>query len=217
MTGAGKGIVMRGWVFAVCAALGLSGCTAAEVWAPDEAVAKASYQHDGPPRLTLYTMINNRTGAGAHSSLMVNGSERVIFDPAGSFKHETLPERNDVVYGITPQVEDVYTRYHARETFRVHVQKLDVSPATAERVLQLAKTNGPVPSAHCARATSTLLAQIYPETISTTWSPIRLSESFATLPGVTGRVLREYDSDDNSKVLDDWDPNRVAKAAAAGG
>jgi len=207
---------MRGWVIAVCAALNLAGCTATEVWAPDEAVAKASYRHSGPPRLTLYTMINNQSGAGAHSSLMVNGSERVIFDPAGSFKHETLPERNDVVFGITPQVEDVYTRYHARETFRVRVQKLDVSPATAERVMQLAKSNGPVPPAHCARATSTLLAQVYPDAVETTWSPVRLSESFATLPGVTGRVLREYDSDDNSKVLADWDPNRVAKAATGG-
>ena len=118
---------MRKLVLAFCAAFALSGCAAERVWAPDDAVARAAYRHDGPPRLTLFTMINNRTGAGAHTSLMINGSQRVIFDPAGSFKHETLPERHDVVYGITPPVADVYTRYHARKTYHVKVQELDVS------------------------------------------------------------------------------------------
>ena len=208
--------MMRGWIVAICACVMLAGCVGQEVWAPDDAVAKAAYRHDGPPRLTLYTMINNRTGAGAHTSLMINGSQRVIFDPAGSFKHETLPERNDVVYGITPPVEDVYTRYHARETYHVLVQNLDVPPETAERVFRLAQSYGAVPSAQCARSTSTILSQVYPGAVRPTWSPVRLAEDFATLPGVTERRLREYDSDDNSKVLDDWDPNRVAQAARGG-
>jgi hypothetical protein len=207
---------MRGWVIAICACVMLAGCVGQEVWAPDDAVSKAAYRHDGPPRLTLFTMINNRTGAGAHTSLMINGSQRVIFDPAGSFKHETLPERNDVVYGITPPVADVYTRYHARETYHVRVQDLDVPAEAAERVFRLAQSYGAVPSAQCARSTSTILAQVYPGVVRPTWSPVRLAEDFATLPGVSERRLREYDSDDNSKVLDDWDPNRVAQAATGG-
>ncbi len=201
---------------AVCAALALAGCVGQEVWAPDEAVAKAAYRHDGPPRLTLFTMINNRSGAGAHTSLMINGAQRVIFDPAGSFGHETLPERNDVVYGITPPVADVYTRYHARETYHVRVQKLDVPRDTANRVFRLAQSYGAVPPAQCARATSAILAQVFPGAVTPTWSPNRLAEDFATLPGVTERRLREYDSDDNSKVLDDWNPQRVAQEAAGG-
>ena len=207
---------MRSWIAAICACVTLAGCVGQEVWAPDDAVAKAAYRHDGPPRLTLYTMINNRTGAGAHTSLMINGSQRVIFDPAGSFKHETLPERNDVVYGITPPVEDVYTRYHARETYHVRVQNLDVPAETAEQVFRLAQSYGAVPPAQCARSTSTILSQVYPGTVRPTWSPVRLADDFAALPGVTERRLREYDSDDNSKVLDDWDPDRVAQAATGG-
>ena len=114
---------MRSLFLAFCAALTLAGCAAESVWAPDEAVTRAAYRHDGPPRLTLFTMINNSTGGGAHTALMINGSQRVIFDPAGSFnKLGSLPERNDLLYGITPAVEDVYTRYHARETFRVRIQ-----------------------------------------------------------------------------------------------
>lgn len=201
---------MRSWVLACCAVLSLGACAAETVWAPDEDVARAAYRHDGPPSLTLYTMINNNNGSGAHTSLMINGSQRVIFDPAGSFKHETIPERNDVVFGITPAVEDVYKRYHARASYHVQVQELDVPPETAERVMQLAKGYGPVPSAQCARSTSTILAQVFPENISATWGPRKLADQFASLPGVTEERLREYDSDDNSKVLETWDPTRYA-------
>ena len=205
---------MRAVFFAACAAMMVSGCAAERVWAPDEEVARATYRHDGPTRLTLYTMLNNNSGAGAHTALMVNGSQRVIFDPAGSFNTSSvLPERNDVLFGITPQVEDVYTRYHARETFRVKVQKLDVSPEIARRTEQAIMAYGPVPQAMCASSTSKILADIFPGRINQTWSPKKLAQNFAQLPGVSERVLREYDSDDNSKVLDDWDPQRVARAA----
>jgi hypothetical protein len=206
---------MRAVVLAACAVLGLSGCAAERVWAPDEEVAQAAYRHDGPPRLTLYTMLNNNSGAGAHTALMVNGSQRVIFDPAGSFnKSRVLSERNDVLYGITPQVEDVYTRYHARETFRVKVQKLDVSPDVARRTEQAVMSYGAVPQAMCANSTSDILAEVFPGRVNQTWSPRKLADEFAQLPGVTERVLREYDSDDNSKVLDDWDPERERVARA---
>ncbi len=205
---------MRNLVLAFCSALMLAGCTGQKVWAPDEAVARAAYRHDGPPRLTLYTMINNRTGAGAHTSLMINGSQRVIFDPAGSFKHETLPERNDVVYGITPPVADVYTRYHARKTYHVKVQELDVSPAVAEAAIRAVMSNGPVASAMCARSTSAVLASLPGfENIQTTWYPVKLADQFGKTPGVREQELYEYDSDDNSKVLRQWNPDAVARGA----
>jgi hypothetical protein len=204
---------MRGFVLAALAAVLLAGCAAEPVWAPDDAVAKAAYRHDGPPRLTLYTMINRRNGNGGHSSLMINGSQRVIFDPAGSFKHPAIPERNDVVFGISPQVEDVYTRYHARETWYVKIQELDVSPQTAERVMQMAKSYGAVPSAMCAQSTSTILSEVYPGAIGTTWSPVKLADAFGRLPGVREQSLYEDDSDDNSKVLREWNPTAVAQAA----
>lgn len=204
---------MRKLVLAFCAAFALGGCAAERVWAPDEAVAKAAYRHDGPPRLTLFTMINNRTGAGAHTSLMINGSQRVIFDPAGSFKHETLPERHDVVFGITPPVADVYTRYHARKTYHVKVQELDVSPAVAEAAIRTVMSYGAVPSAMCARSTSTVLASLPGfENIQTTWYPVKLADQFGAVPGVREQELYEYDSDDNSKVLREWNPNAVARA-----
>lgn len=204
---------MRNWFLAICAVSVLGGCTGEAIWASDEEVAKAAYRHDGPPRLTLFTMINNNSGAGAHTSLMINGSQRVIWDPAGSFKHHTLPERNDVVFGITPGVAKVYTRYHARETYHVKVQKLDVPPELAQRAMQVALSKGPAPSAQCSLSTSQILAQLFPGQVKPTWFPVRLAEDFGKLPGVTEKEFYEYDSDDNSKVLKEWNPNAVAQAA----
>lgn len=201
---------MRAIVLAFCALLAVAGCAAPPgVWATDEDVARVAYRHDGPPRLTLFTMLNNSNGAGAHTSLMINGSQRVIWDPAGSFKHETIPERHDVIFGVSPMVADVYTRFHARETFHVRIQRLDVTPAQAEKVMQLAMAYGPVPQAQCARSTSSILAQIFPGQIGQTWFPRTLADDFAALPGVTEETLYEYDSDDNSKVLAAWDPSKV--------
>ncbi len=204
---------MRALLLCLISAFVLAACAATSVWAPDEAVARAAYRHDGPPRLTLFTMVNNRTGSGGHTSLMINGSQRVIFDPAGSFKHETIPERDDVIFGITPQVADVYTRYHARETWHVRIQEIDVSPQMAERVMRLAQGNGAVPNAFCAHATSAILAQAFPGQVSRTFYPVRLADQFARVPGVREQRLHEYDSDDNSRVLREWTPGAVARNA----
>ncbi|MBE0454969.1 MAG: hypothetical protein IBX58_14970 [Roseovarius sp.] len=201
---------MRSVFLALGVVLMLAGCAAESVWSTDDEVARAAYRHDGPPRLTLYTMINNRTGSGAHSALMINGAQRVMFDPAGSFNSlRTLPERNDVLYGITPHVADVYTRYHARETFHVRIQRLDVTPEMADRAMALAKAAGPVPNAACSLATSRILAQLFPGEVSTSWFPVKTADAFARILGVTEETLYEYDSDDNSKVLANWDPARA--------
>ncbi len=201
---------MRFLTLALCGTFALAGCAAPPgVWATDEAVARAAYSHDGPPRLTLFTMLNNTSGSGAHSSLMINGAQRVIWDPAGSFKHETIPERNDMIYGVTPMVADVYTRFHARKTFHVQIQELDVTPEVAARAMQLAGGYGAVPQAQCARSTSSILAELFPGKVSQTWLPKALATEFGAIPGVSEQVLYEYDSDDNSKVLAQWDPSKV--------
>ena len=68
-------------VLRLCAAImvaGLvAGCAVNEDTSSDEDIRQATYVHDGPPRLTLYTMVSNDTGAGAHTSLLINGSQRV--------------------------------------------------------------------------------------------------------------------------------------------
>lgn len=186
----------------------LASCgTGESVWASDERIKQVMYRDSGPAKLTLFTMVSNSTGSGAHTSLMINGSQRVIFDPAGSFKHPSIPERNDVVYGITPQIADVYTRYHARETYHVVVQELEVSAEVAEVLLQRAMAYGAVSKAHCTNSTSSILKGVPGfENIRVTYFPNNLAKQFGALPGVTEQALYEYDADDNSRVLRQWVP-----------
>ena len=202
----------------IAACLGLAvlgGCGAA----PDrtryddlEVVQRAAYRHDGPPALTLYTMVSNKTGAGAHTSLMINGSQRVIFDPAGSVQHPDIAERGDVLFGVTPRIADFYARAHARETFHVVIQRIEVDAATAEKALQLALDNGAVSQAFCSQATSRLLRQLPGfDSIRPTFFPNSLSDQFAKLPGVTTRTLRENDSDDKSEAIAEFDAEQRAR------
>ncbi|MEX5727872.1 hypothetical protein Ga0609869_001225 [Rhodovulum iodosum] len=181
----------------------LAACGGAEpVWAPDEAVERAVYSHDEPPSITLFTMINNRSGAGGHSAMMVNASQRVIFDPAGTWWHGNAPERNDVHHGITPLRLKFYKDYHARETFHVVMQTKQVSPDVAERALMLVQNYGAVPKAMCGRATSTVLAELPGfETVPSSMYPKRIMAGFAKLPGVTTETIFDDDSDNNTAVL----------------
>lgn len=179
----------------LCAALlAIAGCATKQPYADGETIAAVSYRDPGPSTLTLYTMVNNRTGKGGHSSLMINASERVIFDPAGSFKSTVVPERNDVLFGITPGVELAYRGSHARSTFHVVVQTAEVTPEQAEIAYRLALKSGPVPGVYCANATSSLLKQVPGfENIDVTFYPTKLERQFGSLPGV--RTERYYEND----------------------
>jgi len=169
------------------------------VWAPDHVVNAAVYRSTGERSLTLYTMRNVGSGNGAHSSLLVDASQRVMFDPAGSFGHATIPERNDVLFGMNPRVEDYYVSYHARSSFFVEGQRIVISPAVAEQALRLVMSNGAVPQAACTRATSAILKQLSGfEAINRTYFPKRLRDDFAKIPGVVLTEYRENDADDKS-------------------
>ncbi len=190
-------------VFGVLALLALASCGAVDVeYASDAEVSQARYVHDGPTSITLYTVINNRSGQGAHTGLLINGSERVMFDPAGSWQHPALPERNDVHFGVTPKMVLFYIDYHARETFHVIEQTVVVSPQVAEIAIARAKAYGAVPKAQCANSTSSILRGVPGfEGIEATWYPQKLSQSFARIPGATSRKIYDDDADDNHGVL----------------
>lgn len=187
----------------LCAALALSACVAPEgKWAPDEAVAAARFVEDGPREVTLYTVINNRSQAGAHSGLLIKGSETILFDPAGSWYHPRLPERNDVHFGVTPKMRAFYIDYHARETFRVMEQTVTVPPEVADMIATRAKAYGAVPQAQCANSITSILSGVPGfEAIDRTWFPKKLSEDFAALSGVRSRVITDDDADENHGVL----------------
>lgn len=187
--------------WAVLAMVALVGCAAPR---PDDAtpeeIAAARYVPGGSPKLTLITVVNNSSGSGGHTALMVSGSEQVIFDPAGSFQHPDIPKRQDVIYGVTPGWFAAYKSAHARSTYHVVTQEIAVSPVQAETALQLVKGNGAVGSAFCANATSSLLSRVPGfEDIDVTFFPVRLQEQFAQRAGVVTDAYYENDAGD---VLD---------------
>lgn len=181
----------------------VAGCTGSQRPQADQAeIVARSYRDPGPSTLTLYTMINTRTGSGAHTSLMIGGSERVIFDPAGSFRADVVPIKDDVLYGITPAVERAYRSSHARESHYARIQTIEVTPQQAEIALQLAKQSGPVAGAFCANSTANLLKQVPGfEQIDVTFYPVKLSEQFGQIPGVVTSEYRENDDADLQKGL----------------
>lgn len=186
------------------AALALVGCggPAEPTWAPDAEVQRRAYTHDGPPTITLFTVVNNDSNAGRHSGLMISGNERIMFDPAGSFYHPHAPERNDVHHGFDETVLKVYIDYHARETFDVLIQEIEVTPEVAAIAAQAAQSYGAVPKAQCSIAIGRVLRQVPGfETMPVGYSPNALSRRLAELPGVTSRTVTDDDADDNHGVL----------------
>jgi len=193
---------MKRRTFLLAAPAFLTGCGGVareEVVASMADVNRVAYAHPGPKRLTLFTMKNVGSGNGAHTGLMINASQRVLWDPAGTFGHATIPERNDVHFGITPQLEELYISYHSRETYYTLIQEVDVPAETAELALRLAMANGPTPKAACTRHTSRMLGQLPGFTgIRSAFFPDKLSDQFAEIPGVRSREYYESDSDDKS-------------------
>lgn len=194
---------MRLHLLAIGLMAALSACGAAEPrWAPDTAVTQARYVHGSPPAVTLFTVISTRNGQGAHSGLMVNGSQRLMFDPAGSWSLPRLAERNDVHFGMTDKMVNFYIDYHARETYYVVEQTKQVSPEVAEHLIRAVQAYGAVPKAQCSQSISSILSNTPGlESLPQTWFPKKLMSAFGELPGVTQRTITDDDADDNHGIL----------------
>lgn len=196
----------------------LSACAAQSVWAPDDAVQAARYVHPGPKEIALLTSISDRSGNGAHSALIINGSERILFDPAGNWDDPRAPERNDVRFGFTPQMEVNYYAYQSFGPFHAIVQRVTVSPEVAERALMLAKANGAVPSAFCTSATSGLLQQLPGfESLPDTMYPKTLMDAFAAVPGVRTELKIGPAAPDEAKMEPRLSPVIARVLAGQGG
>lgn len=157
---------------------------------PPDTVAAAAFVSGDAPTLTLLTTVNTRSGAGAHTALLIDGSQRVLYDPAGSFYHPRVPEQDDLKFGITDSVLNFYLDYHSQPPFEVIEQTIPVSPATADRAVALSRAQGAAPSAYCANYTSAILRELPGfQGLTQTFYPNELAEAFGTLPGVQERTV----------------------------
>lgn len=184
-------------LWAVAAAAVLAGCAESIVDSPEE-VAAARYVSDEAPYISLMTMANVSNDRGAHSAILVNGSQVALYDPAGTFGHHTIPERNDVLYGITDRHKQAYEWYHARESTYVVEQKVAVSRALADAVIARMEAEGPSPKMQCGIHSGRIL-QSFPEFAHVPVSiwPGDLMKAFAQVPGVETRRIYQDDVGQN--------------------
>ena len=184
------------------AALPLAACGADNIMASDEAVRAARFVSDEPPSITLFTVIGIPRGEGGHAALMINGSQRVIFDPAGTWNHPRIPERHDVLYGITPNFKNFYIDYHARSTYWVAEDTVPVSLAVADAAIRSAEQQGAVAKSFCAVGTGQVLRRVPGfQGAPTGFSPMKMRRWFLTLPGVVSKSHHDGDPANNHNVL----------------
>lgn len=184
--------------------IGLSACGAESVWAPNAEVAKYRYVAAPPRTISLVTVVNNVSGEGGHSALIINAPEQqVAFDPAGTWTNPYAPERNDVHFGMTPGVIDNFLDYHTRVTWHTVVQTIPVTPEVAQMALQLVEKNGPADKAFCADTNSKILRELPGfGSMPQTFFPVTLMDAFAKLPGVKTRVYYDNDPDVNTTKIE---------------
>lgn len=181
--------------------LALAGCAVGNPPSADPAeVTRRSYSHGGQAQITLFTVRGVGKDSGAHTAMLVNGSERVLWDPAGSFLHPHVPEVGDVLHGITPLIERVYIDYHVRPDFYVVRQDKAVTQETADRIIAAMRAHGAAGQATCALSTSGILRQAGLD-VGRSWFPNALMRDFGDLAGVTTTRIDTSNVDTNHNVI----------------
>lgn len=179
----------------------LSACAGSERNAPIASSADiqaAAYVSPLPASITLMTMVNENGDFGEHTGILINASQQVLYDPAGTFRHSTSPNARDVNYGMHPAMVEYYKSYHARRGYYVVSQEIQVTPEIAELVFQRAVAQGKTAKLRCAISASSVLNGIPMfSSIPTTFFPGKIMDTFAKLPGVTTTYVYEDDEGQN--------------------
>ncbi|MEM7614978.1 MAG: hypothetical protein AAF245_08015 [Pseudomonadota bacterium] len=170
----------------------LAAC-AVEEGATSVQIAEKRFVSSEQPYVEVVSMVDRRSERAAHTAMVINASQRVIYDPAGTFQHEDLVERGDIHYGATDRLVRYYERYHARFSHYVHVQRIPLSPEVAERVLRRAQAQGPSPKMFCAIHTVDVLNESLGTSFGRSFFPEALRTSVARMPGVIDRYRYEED------------------------
>ena len=189
-------------VILMLSALVLMACEGSERNAPIASsmqIEAAAYVSSMPSSITLMTMVKEDSDFGEHSGLLINASQQVLYDPAGTFRHSTSPNARDVNYGMHPGMVEYYKSYHARLGYYVVVQEIQVTPEIAELIFQRSIVQGETAKLRCAISVSSVLngLELF-EGISTTYYPGKIRKQFATLPGVVTTYV--YEDDDGQNI-----------------
>lgn len=171
-------------------ALGLGACKRDYRRATLDEVRAAYYFTGKPPTIALLSMINERKNTSEHAGLLINGSQRVLYDPAGGFKARNVPRRGDINYGVSDAVLLAYSDFHYSFGNVIHVHELDVPLSSADTAIRSAETTGEARMLQCATHISTTLERVPGfEDVPFALSPDKLMRYFAARPGVRYRIL----------------------------
>lgn len=163
---------------------------------PVEVIASAKYVSEEAPSITLLTMVGDDGGFAEHTGILINASQQVLYDPAGSFRHRRLARARDVHYGVTPVLDDYYRRYHARFGYYVVAQKIEVTAEVAEEAFRRAVAQGTTGQLRCGLSASTVLNGLFPN-VPVTYYPGKIMRNFGEIPGVHTSYTRENDIGQN--------------------
>lgn len=179
----------------------LSACVSEAEKAPpasSKQIADAIYVSSEPTSVTLLTMVNENGDFGEHSGLLINASQQVLYDPAGTFRHSTAPHARDVNYGMHPGLVQYYKSYHARRGYYVVTQEIEVTPEIAELIFQRSIAQGTTSKLHCGISISSVLngLPMFAD-IPTTYYPGKIMNGFGAVSGVDTTYVYEDDEGQN--------------------
>lgn len=161
-------------------------------------IQQATYVSPLPNSITLMTMVNESGDFGEHSGLLINASQQVLYDPAGTFRHSTSPNSRDVNYGMHPAMVEYYKSYHARRGFYVVAQEIQVTPEIAELIFQRAVAQGETAKLRCGISISSVLNGLPMfVNIPTTYYPGKIMDRFGEVPNVATTYVYEVDEGQN--------------------
>lgn len=149
--------------FLAGSALTLAGC-AGRVYGVAEDPG-TPYRVPGASRLRIAVFELQQPSLAFHTGLIIHAPEgRVIYDPAGFWHHPDAPRINDVSYGMTPELEELYLTRRSpglrSGNWVVHLFESEVPPAVASRAVAIAEARKPLFFGACAWGLTTLLAQL---------------------------------------------------------
>ena len=210
----------RKFMMSAAGSVALFSCTVDYRRATDAEVRAAFYKHDGPPSISLMSMINEWGDKSEHSGILINGSQRVLYDPAGSYDPSTQPgwyvppRKDDIHYGVTDTALRQYERFHARVGYYVLRQTVNVPLPIADQAIRLSQQRGETIQTQCATSVTWVLRQLAGfESISPTMFPQTVRKDFARIPGVVNKEFHEQDYGQNYQTTENLvvgDPNDTA-------
>lgn len=187
--------------FSILALVVLMGCEGPEQYAPVASsmeITAAAYTSPLPASITLLTMVKEDGDFGEHTGILINASQQVLYDPAGTFRYSTSPNARDVNYGMHPSMVEYYKSYHARRGYYVVVQTVEVSPEIAELVFQRSVAQGQTEKLRCGISASSVLNGLPMfSDIPTTYFPGKIMTRFGEILGVTTTYVYEEDEGQN--------------------